>query len=359
MPAYRVVPYTPDRLPEVEVLWREHPGDAEAVERRRRHFRWLAERNPFLDGDCAYYLLVDGDRVIGMHGHMPQRLSVKGRQRRFYLAHDDLLAAECRGKGLGKVMLGGVMEQSAAFAGALWHNAPNLKLYSKCGWTDCSALVFAIRIVDPRRNLEKRFGRNPLARVLAALLRPVLALRSALSRARPSGAYRVADIDRFDERFDALFERAAASLPIAVVRNAAYLNWKFVAKPDNRYRRFAAFDAAQELRAYAVVSAGVPGPKPVAKILDMLCDPAHPQALDAVLRHAIGWLESQPVISITCVGSPAALACLERFGFRQRPSDTGFMYVHWEADFERDFVADIGNWYITSADADGDAWTPT
>jgi GNAT superfamily N-acetyltransferase len=343
----------------LEGLWREYLNDDKAVERRRKYFRWLAEGNPLLDGDSPYYLLLDGDRVIGMHGHMPQLLSVNGVRQRFYLAHDDLLAAECRGKGLGKVMLGGVAEQNRSFAGALWHNTPNLKLYAKCGWTDCSALVSSILVIDPRRSVQKRLGRNPLTHVLSFVLRQALAVRNALRRTGRSSAYRVTEIARFDERYDALFERTAGTLGIAVVRNATYLNWKFVDKPDNRYRRFAAFDSTGELRAYAVVSHGEQTKEPVGKVLDFLGEPQHLEALDVVIRRGLEWLKSQGVVEATCVGSPRALACLGRFGFRQRPSETGFMFIHWDPVLDREFVSDIGNWYITASDADGDAWKPT
>lgn len=359
MPAYRVVPYTADLLPDLEALWREYLDDDEAVENRRKYFRWLTERNPSLAGECPYYLLVDGDRVIGMHGHMPQLFSVNGSPTRFYMAHDDLLAAECRGKGLGKVMLDGVSEQNDSFAGALWHNAPNRKLYTKCGWTDCSNLLSSVRIVDPRRNVQAVLGPNPLARILSVLLRKALAVRNSLRRAGRSKAYRVIEVDRFDDRFDALFERTAATIPILSARNADYLNWKFADKPDNRYRRFAALDTAGILRAYVVVSDGEQSDEPIGKMLDFLGDPDHPEALDVALRQGLEWLESEHVASVTCVGSPRALSSLARFGFRERASETGFMFIHWESVFEREFVTNIDNWYITSSDADGDAWKPT
>ncbi len=359
MPDYRVIPYSADRLPDVEALWREHVNDDEAVASRRRYFQWLTERNPSRFGTSPYYLLMDGSRVIGMHGHMPQQFSVNGSTQRFCLAHDDLLAAECRGKGLGMVMLNGVAEQNNTFAGALWHNAPNRKLYAKCGWTDLSKLKSWVLIVDPKRNLEARLGRSPSTRALSVIVRKLLAMRSAWSRAGRSAAYRVEEIARFDAAFDALFDRAAGALAIAAVRNAAYLNWKFVEKPDNRYRRFCAFDSSDVLRAYVVVSGGEQGEEPIGTILDLLGDPAHPQALDVVVRRGLDWLQSQRVVEVSCVGSDRALSCLGRFGFRQRTSETGFMFRHWESVFDKEFVSNIDNWYITGSDADGDAWKPT
>jgi hypothetical protein len=247
----------------------------------------------------------------------------------------------------------------ASRTGALWHNAPNLKLYAKCGWTDLSKLTVWALIVDPRRNLEARLGRNPLAGALAWALRKLLALRLDLVRAGRSTAYRVQEIQRFDAAFDALFARTAPALPLAVTRDAAYLNWKFVAKPDNRYRRLAAFDPSGTLRAYAVLSAGTRGGEPVGTVLDLLGEPGHSDALDAVIRRGLDWLRSEGVVEVSCVGSDRALSCLERFGSRPRPSPTGFMFRNGDSVVRPGFVGNIDNWYITGSDADGDAWTAT
>jgi GNAT superfamily N-acetyltransferase len=359
MSSFRVVPFTPDRLSDLEPLWSEYLEGEGAVEARRTRFRWLTEQNPSLDGDCPYYLLLDGDRVIGMHGHMPQQFSVNGQRQRFYLAHDDLLAAECRGKGLGKVMLGGVAEQQKAFAGALWHNPPNRKLYAKCGWTDLSELIYLMLVVDPRRFVSARLGDNPLTGMTSSFLQRALAARDALRRVGRSSAYPVTDVERFDERFDALFDRAAPGLGISAVRDSRYLNWKFVDKPENRYRRLAAVDSDGEVRGYVVVSREVEGEESVGRVIDLLGDPEHPDALDGALRRGLDWLRSQGVSSVTTVGSPRAIAHLRRFGFVNRPVVSGFMFIHWESRFDLEFVSDIGNWYITASDADGDSWNQT
>jgi radical SAM superfamily enzyme YgiQ (UPF0313 family) len=47
--------------------------------------------------------------------------------------------------------------------------------------------------------------------------------------------YTVAQIDRFDERADALWERCKEDLPLAIIRNAEYLNWRYIDCPDVNY----------------------------------------------------------------------------------------------------------------------------
>jgi len=32
------------------------------------------------------------------------------------------------------------------------------------------------------------------------------------------------------------------------------------------------------------------------------------------------------------------------------------MVVNWEAEFEKEYIQNIRNWYLTDSDADGGAW---
>ena len=71
-----------------------------------------------------------------MHGHMPLRFHVRGREAPGRLAHDDLLGTDYRGRVFGKALLRGATEKAPEFCGALWFNESNYRLYRKSGWTD-------------------------------------------------------------------------------------------------------------------------------------------------------------------------------------------------------------------------------
>ena len=61
--------------------------------------------------------------------------------------------------------------------------------------------------------------------------------------ARTSGSFRgpsrcsaqIEPIRHFDQRFTELWERVAPSFGLAVRRDAAYLNWKYIEPPHVRY----------------------------------------------------------------------------------------------------------------------------
>lgn len=115
---FKVITLEQEFLEDVTSLWTERFAD-DYIARRRIIFEWLTGGNPFDLRHNCYFLLLHQRKVIGMHGHMPLSFHVNGHEATGYLAHDDLLAKDYRGKGLGKVLLNGVAEQASEFSGAL------------------------------------------------------------------------------------------------------------------------------------------------------------------------------------------------------------------------------------------------
>jgi hypothetical protein len=70
-------------------------------------------------------------------------------------------------------------------------------------------------------------------------------------RAVPPPSAEIQSIDRFDDRFDALWERTKDCTPVVVNRSSTYLNWRYVTNPTFRYTCLA-LAQNQELLGYAV-----------------------------------------------------------------------------------------------------------
>jgi len=164
---------------------------------------------------------------------------------------------------------------------------------------------------------------------------------------------RVEVVDRYDDRFDRLWMRAAERLPILGERSAEYLNWRFGDDPDVRYRALTFADAEDELRGYLVYD--LKGT--TAHVADFLCDePAHL----AVLLPQLFVIASRAGMESVVVESliPDSIAhLLRRFGFWRRPSNWPFLVYAPKADaeeWEEKGLFDIESWYLTRADVDTD-----
>jgi GNAT superfamily N-acetyltransferase len=354
---FTVVPYHRSCLDGIRALWREHLGE-QALATREAQFLWFNDRHPLGPEGSGYYLLLHRDRVIGMHGHMPVEYQVGHERFVGHMAHDDLLARDYRGRGLGRVLLQSVARLAPLFSGALWHNAANLKLYEKSGWTNVPGFHGYVKVIDPapffRRHLNTTAS-GLLAPPARALLRAV----DRVQRVRRSERLHVTELLHFGPEVDALFERVSCRLGIVVCRTAASLTWRFLRKPWGAYRVRAVYDSEGELCGYAVLKVGRLETGRWGRIVDLLVDGDTPGAFDELLSDACAQFSAENVthIELACTHRPF-VARLARHGFMRARKPYGFMVTGWQERFRASQVRDIHNWYLTLGDADGDAWIP-
>jgi len=341
---------------DVKKLWKEQ-YEPNYVSQRAILFKWLTEKNPFIGGDSPYFLLLHREKVVGMLGHMPLEFTVNGKKKRGYLSQDALLALNYRGKGLGKILLQGIAEQVISFAGAIWFNEPNYRLYLKCGWLDVPGFYPYLKILDPTPFIKERFKGRILQNVASFLAKNFLKIREGLRSSESFRQVRVSEIEQFDEQFDEFFLTVSGQLGIIVMRDHKYLNWKFVEKPFHNYKRYAAIDEKGDLSGYIVIKKQVIENEVRGKILDVLAHPDKPKVFAALISRGMEEFKKVKVsyVEIVCTHSPFN-KLLRKLGFIRARSPLRFMVCNWENQFSEQFMGDIKNWYLTYSDVDGDAW---
>jgi GNAT superfamily N-acetyltransferase len=355
--SFRVRRFNGD-LEGVRRLWAGKYG-FEHICRRETLFGWMTGGNPFARGESPYFLLMEGERVIGMVGHMPVRFFVRGEPVPGFLSFDTLLDGDYRGRGLGRLLMEGVRREAPALAGALWFNEANHRLYGKCGWLDVEGFHPYVLVLDPYVFLKDRIGNRALLRAASGMARLALRLRAAGrlgSGASSAHQVQIEQVDEFPAEMSSFFGKVSGSFGVIVERSDAYLNWKFVSRPFNRYRRFVAYRDGR-LSGYAVVKVERKGTVSRLRIVDILADPAQPEVFRALVLKGIGCGRERDTsyaeIACTC---PRFIRELKGLGFLKAREPQRFMVMNWEGRFERGFITDIGNWYLTFSDGDGDAW---
>ena len=354
---FHIEPYEGKYFSQIVELWREQYNQ-EYIEKRKQIFKWITEENPHKNGVATYFVMLDGERVVGMHGHMPLVFSIFGKKQQCCLAHDDLLSMDYRGKGLGKIMLKGTVEKSHSFAGALWFNEPNYRLYIKSGWLDVPNLHSFVKIFDPGAFLESKIKSRAIRKILSWAFKKIMQFKSLFAFSHKGKGIIIMEIDEFDDAFDILFDEIAPRFGIMVVRNRHYLNWKFMKKPFNNYKRYAAFDNQGELSGYMIVKSESTDTSKRGRIIDFLVHPDKPEIFRAMVGTCCKEFEGNKMEYIQIItSSPMIVGLLKKSGFIKARKPIRFMVKNWENRFEKDFVANIENWYITDSDGDGDAWT--
>ena len=104
-------------------------------------------------------------------------------------------------------------------------------------------------------------------------------------RRRPSG-WQVEFPERFDDRFDRLWNRAASQFAIATERSSKFLDWRFRDCCDDQFQTLCLCDANRELAGYAVYRRqGL-----TVELSDLLC--ARPEHLEILLVETLRHMRS-------------------------------------------------------------------
>jgi hypothetical protein len=220
-------------------------------------------------------------------------------------------------------------------------------------WFDVHVLPLRVKPLRCRPVLERYLRSRPLSAALGAVADR--ACRLAAPRPRPPRRCRIEPLERFDERFDELWERHAGLAPVIQVRDRAYLQWRYFGVPLFGYRPFAV-SVDGRLAGYLVLRELELLDLPLAALVDLFpC----PLVDDEVTREALAFAELRAAESgaafLTAMLPPAQAPHLARCGFVTVPDflNPRRWYLGARcATADALLLRDIGNWFVTYGDAD-------
>lgn len=269
MTPVRVAAYEPARRPELSRLlaavWGRPPVDDE--------LEWWLERNPA--GEAIVSLAEDDGRLVGVACMSPYRLQVGGRELTALVPLHVATHPEHRRRGVFSTLERANEERAAGRAAVAitFPNAASAAVFrSRLGWVDL-----------------------PGPRVWA---------RPATRRRLPRGVRRVR---AFGPEADELWRALAPRYGNSLVRDAAYLSWRFAAAPRD-YACLAADDGV------AVVGRRRLGPLPIAYVAELVAAPGAPAR--RLLRAALAVAEAAVLLTVPPLGGASDLL---RLGFVPTP----------------------------------------
>jgi GNAT superfamily N-acetyltransferase len=190
---------------------------------------------------------------------------------------------------------------------------------------------------------------------LAMLGTPWAAWRGAQRRARMrsrAAGLEVTVLERFPEEVAGVSEYVEPRFDWMVHRDAAYLNWRYIAAPSRAFRVFGVHDLGGHLVGYSVVQRPAPG-QAVGIVSDLLgCDQA---AESAALDAALAGLAGMGSVIVRAYGMQGSHweSVLARGGFR-RPrgyKPVGAYTLDGAHPLGRTTLSTAG-WYFTDGDRD-------
>ena len=170
--------------------------------------------------------------------------------------------------------------------------------------------------------------------------------------ARPAGMFsgRLEASDEVDSGLDQLWSDLEGHYPLSVIRDAAFLRWRFGSHPTRRYTIYTFRSSlARKLRACAVVAFD----NETATIVDLVLPPEQKTGVDFLAQVAAACAaRGAEKVAVWVPGSHFSAVVLGAAGFVSKPEPLGIVPTarSFDPDLEIPWVSD--NLYYTMADSD-------
>jgi N-acetylglutamate synthase-like GNAT family acetyltransferase len=347
--AWHSVPFVPGLAAGVASLCAREWPNADAG--RAEYVRWQYDANPAGRAFSALARTGAGE-LTAQFGAIPLRMAVDGEERFGALALNVVTDSAMRGRGIFTALGRACDEQMAAAGVTVAWALPNRNSFpgfvGRLGYTHIGDAPLLVRPVNVRRLAESRV-RLPGVGVAASILaKPFVAPLPGATR-EVSGVS-VAAVERFGSEFENLWPGIRGRERVMVVRDAAYLNWRFVEIPTRTYQVFAARAGGAVAGYVALRTAELFGLQ-AGLIVDLIA--SNEAVREALLSHALAHFATQDVdlLAALMLTHTAEHASLRRHGFRPVPKlllPLPFRVVARGGDV----VRDLRNWFLTMGDYD-------
>ncbi|MDA1082527.1 MAG: GNAT family N-acetyltransferase [Gemmatimonadetes bacterium] len=342
--------------PAIIALSREIWGD-DTARRLDQHWEWKFETNPAnMDDEPVVWVAEDEGRIVATVAGMWTRFKIGSEVTRQVWTTDFMVDPAHRGRlglQIGKhsifwgphITMGYPVDERVY---ALW-----MRLHG----SDTAPMVVHSYIIKPGYRLRRRGAPLPIVRLANLAWRTAMAVRSAFVKGAAPGV-NIEEITSFSPAYDELWDRVSDGYTISVVRDQAFLRWRFLHCPSRRYRILQATRQGA-LTGYLVFRIADDEHHRVGYIVDVLAARRDGETIRSLFLHAVRVIRDANTDTLqfyTTDRDPALLRDLRRIGFlASRISNKGCYYDHRDEKSGAD-ITDPANWHATHADSDLDLY---
>ncbi len=339
-------------------LWKMHFG-THLAEKRTRCFNMLIEKNPLSDSKDGYYVMVENDRIIAYDGVMPYKIFIFDTDYDGYIYHDTMVDPEQRGRGLGTKLIKGIINLNPQFSLAVWMNAPNARVFEKCGWKSVDGLYSYVRgyKADSYINTKNKILNSILVSIINSTISSIYKIEKVLNSFFEN-RFEIVETEHFEDDVGELFHSVKHQYGCITYRTKDVLNWKYSNKYSQGYKIFLC-KQNEELLGYIVFrTRTIEGGKKLATVFDYLCSPERKDVFKALLEKSILEIEKEKPDSIEIMCSNKLLnPILKRYCFiRTNSNQYALKYINDKNISKNDILNDADKWHFTHGDGDRLFW---
>lgn len=301
--------------------------------------------------------------IVAHQGLIPVRLKVGQRELTTGWFVETMALESVRGKAIGPMIVARAL-QDAPMNLSLGQTEQMRQLQYKLGWHLVGVMDSWLLVISPRRAFAGRV-RNAAARsaLATAAWSWQWALRTRLRRQVDRRRFESRPVERFGSEHDDLWTEVCDQYDCAVVRDASYLNWKYVSQPGQQFRRI---ELRQRDKVCGICVMTIHEPDDLHAyrrgwIIDLVARHADSVCLHALLGAAATEAAASEVdvLEFDLLGAQLA-SPLRKFGFIRGGKTRQLLVADGRCDPETGMMLrSASSWYATRGDSDGDHpwWT--
>jgi GNAT superfamily N-acetyltransferase len=307
----------------------------------------------------------DGGKIVGTTAGTIKRIAIRGKVVPCAEIGDAFAHPDYRNQGmfttLGREVVAELETRGIDFVYA----RPNANSYPgfvrKFGFENAFFLKTLRRVVNVDGIVRRKTGGGMLYRLLKPIGSILAGTVYRIGEYRDLPNITVSEVSSFDKRVDSLSEKVSAGYAAMIVRDEAYLNWRYIRKPVD-YRIFTATES-DVLRGYIVVRCieFEQGGRKFGYMVDMLTLKHDVEVIELLTARAMQYFTSENVdFATTWVirdlsqSASSYYQGLKKAGFRPAGEDLYFV-VRTESPEIRSLVheTDPTDWFFRMGDTDG------
>ncbi len=321
---------------------------------------WQHKQNPAGQAYINVAELQDEGKIIGHECYVPLRIKIGDSTGVIAVSVDNMVHPDYRGLGVYKQVRKKARELRHQNRFDFIYNFNNEIAY-RINLTMGTKLLYEkaprwIKPLDIKKFIQRYFTKSRLVAHLFTPIGNVVIKLSDRSGTSPIHT-KVREVKEIDDRFDDLWQQASFLHPIMLVRDRAYLDWRYVKKPDASYTIYISEQDGQ-LLGFIVLKVARNNGLQMGWIADVLTHSKDTPAISDLIAKAIQHFKmvGADIISCTLPLKTYLTSSLRRFGFlfasRWQRGINPITISPITSVYPVSFLLNPNNWFITRGDSD-------